>query len=367
MYYFAFDELPDCVFENLILDGAYLPEANFSRKALSNTSLRSATLDNVDFTEADLTGCDFTNVDFEKTKSIYSMRFSVDEKERRSFLYALYSDGKLRKWSLNNTRPVGTQSIELKSACSLGDSSYGLMLFQKNRISFIGKHGEKLEIIGGVHLSKMSGFFICDIKDGNVLIGNDKQRISLYSMKNKEKPFVIEDYQLEEGANAIINNNSHVLVYYDALGPRILSATENGTTETPFGAYLDRKSLGSIAATAVPQNFNNERQFRICVAYKGTKNGNLTLYGLDGSSGILTKISSYPCGRNIHLIQFAHPSLIAYTGQDGVIHVLKLEGFELTPDSELKLAITCSGAKIEGVQSRKQYDILKAHIGIEKD
>ncbi|MDR2999709.1 MAG: tetratricopeptide repeat protein [Fibromonadaceae bacterium] len=361
LYFSTWKELPDIDWSNLVLDNAYLPEADFTSKILIKTSLRNANLDNANFTRADLSGCDLTGVKFEETKDIYAMKIFIEDKP---YLYALYSDGKLRKWDMQTNRALELALLDTVTPANFSISSFGLLFFQKERVHFSHRPNDYIEIYGGVNHDENKVIF--DTRDEKILFSENNQ-LSYFDLKNES--YIFESYSITEQSRSIIVDDTYVIVYNDISGPRIVSTHEGSTVESCFIENLDKQNAKDI--TAISAISNDSGEVMICV---GNKEGCLAVYKLknidayiqNGNSHDIEKVDIYyhPSGKYyIKSICFWDLNCILYTGTDGIIHVLKTnEHGKLIKFTEWKLAVKCEGAIINGVKQEEQRKKLEYYL-----
>ena len=177
LYFNAWHELPEI--ENwcdLVLNNANLPTADFSNKALNRTLFRYANLDNVDFTNAVLSECDLTGVKFEETQDICAMSVITEDK---SYLYAIYSDGKLRKWDIYSVQNKYDELADFKAEPSIKMSLMNneLIIRHDRHLYFTRTINEQIETHNCVNYDKRTTVF--DIKENWVLFARNEV-ISLY-------------------------------------------------------------------------------------------------------------------------------------------------------------------------------------------
>lgn len=202
VYFKAWKQLPDIDWRNLVLNDAYLPEADFSNKNLSGSSLRYANLDNANFTNAILTGCDLTGVRFEETKDVIAMRFVSDD---RLYLYALYSDGKLRKWDIyneqNNKHIEVAKDLELAS--HIYSSRFGIIIYNNKNMFFIHNTEKDMKIQAIINYDK--SISVLDVKYDKILF-NKNNILSLFDLNSRE--YIFQNVNITTQSKAIITSES---------------------------------------------------------------------------------------------------------------------------------------------------------------
>ena len=357
LYFLAWKKLPNIDWHNLVLDNAYLPGADFSKKDLSNTSLKYACLDNADFTKAILKNCDLTGVRFDETEDIYSMQ-TVDRS-----LYVLYSDGKLRKWDFNSNRPKEIGEVEAKIITHINKTTVGLMFFQESRVLFTHKTDDVLEIHGGISHNVRTK--VLDFSEDKILYAHNNE-LSFYNLQTQKGLFT--KHTVTEDSKGIIVNDASFLLFNDNAGLRLVTMYNGELNEHCFSQDLEEPDNRDITAISIAPNKEIAGEFRICIS---NKTGNLALYHFSFEdsadrktvgSPVTKKIASYSCGKYIKSTCFLDFDQIVYTGIDGVIHVLKMNEYkELHETTQWRLAVNCKGAIIDGVKQQEQYEKLKAY------
>ena len=358
LYYATWKTLPDMSLSDLALDNAVLPEADFTGRNISKTTLRYANLDNANFTNADLTDCDLTGVRFDETKTVYAMRFFSEDK---SYLYALYSDGKVRKWDIYNNKHTEVDTFDIHSSANMDITDYGLLFFQKEKIIFTHRSEEGIKENGGVSFDENT--IVSDIYDNHILLVRHN-KIFFYNVK--EHLPIIEKLSAPENTKGVILDESTFLLYNDAVGLQIILPSSEDASIIHFDKELKRAAITEMTAFAIAPHSSEKSKCLICI---GTKQTELSLYSFDrttreadGDVCSLEKIASYQPGKYIKNICFLYSGMIAYTSTDGIIHVLSVDEYnELHEMASWRLAVKCRGATIDGVKQKEQHEKLKTY------
>jgi WD40 repeat protein len=366
IYFAAWKELPNIDnWTYLFLDNASLPEADFSSKNLTGTSLKYANLDNVNFTNTNLTDCDLTGVKFDETNEIQTMKAL----QYNGYLYVLYIGGKLRKWNIHDGSHKDV-STNFDAPSNIGISIWDLMFFEKNKIHFTHKTTEEgaLELRGGVQLHKDE--VVLDIVENNVLVTRSNQ-LSFHNLATDA--FVFENQPVSSLFKSVIVNDSSVLLFDNVNGLRLLIKDGNNEVHEKKLRVHDSndRSFEDVITMAVQLIRTDVGVFRVCLGYK---NHSLALYEfklseqqINEDTYYLKAIALHSCGQYIKNICFLSACKIVYTGIDGIIHVLTLNEFgELQEEPPWRLAIQCEGALVKGVKQEEQKVKLKEYGGIEQ-
>jgi uncharacterized protein YjbI with pentapeptide repeats len=367
IYFAAGNRLPDIAdWTHLVLDNARLPEADFSNKNLTGTSFKNANLDNVNFTGTNLTNCDLSGVQFDETNEIQTMKVLPTD---TTHLYVIYVGGKLRKWNINDNNHMDETKEDLDASLNMGASNFGLVFFEKDQIHFTRKTEKYLKLCGGVHHDK--AVVVLDIKGNNMLFTDNKQ-ISFYNLSTQSHIFK-KHSELSENivVNGVIVDDSSFLLFNDTAGLRLLSKNENNEIDEKKLLAEPKEHFEGITTMSVQLISSAEKSFRIGIGYK---NGNLDLYDFNLSEQkksedtyYLKKFASHNCGQYVKNTCFLPADQIAYTGLDGVIHVLWFNKLgDLQTEKQWRLAIQCEKAIVNGVTPETQKNKLIEYGGLEQ-
>lgn len=332
----------------LLLDNVVLSGMDLSGKDFSHSSMRYAHLDNADLTGCDLRGCDFTGVQFEKSGQLAS--FAVEPQE--GSLLASYRDGKIRRWAIDdgNTHLLAeTEQGYHRQMFLLSDGCEGV--WQSGSLKFWRRSAQRLAMAGFVSL--IDGARILDIGKINILVWQDGilylQNLStgtvLLKMEAPENllvcfftDYVFFVYRKGQGIEVFDLSRGEPTVSFLSEAPSVTALHVCRVTETEGVLILGFKD-GSIQSCSVKQSSENGQWEMTADGELTGENESVLSIDMDEFGGIYASVPSGALNR-----------------------YRKNESGELAFDKTYQLELKCSGAQIEGVHPKEQYDMLRQAI-----
>lgn len=368
LIFYAGYQLQGTDWSGLLLNNVVLSGRDLSGKDFSGSSMRYAHLENADFTGCNLCGCDFTGVQFEKSGQLSS--FAVDP--RGGELLVAYKNGKIRRWPLagGNSDLLAEMSLKEKNRIFLLEGGCEGIL-RSGSLRFWHRTPHALKMRGAVNLCDDTK--ILDIGKSSALIWKNETLclLNLHTGKvllEREVPETIQACLLTDEV-FFVHRKGRGVELIDSLGQETSQASENALRTSQASQDISRTSRGEMSCplpeersiTALNAFHLTETEGILTVGYK---NGSVRSYRVKRSSGERQwefREEAVSCGDGERILNVDADGIGGFYASipcGTVIRYRKNEQGELTAVKTYQLEFKCSGAQIEGVRPREQYEIL---------
>lgn len=337
--------LPGTDWSHLVLDNAFLSDADLSHKDFSGTSFRNAHLDNVDLTCTNLSNCDFTNVRLEESGSVSSIALS----ERESALFAYYADGNLRRWSLLSGQVQDTYHISEERSAKLFLLEEGReALADAEKLQFLTRTHEGIRPIGRAPYDDRA--YLLDVGP-EAVVSWKNGRLGIVDLLNNTQQ-VIEN--VPEGVRAVLITKQLLTVYYTDKKLAVFDLTNN------CDAYVVSDKEHEV--TAMRGCYISDNHFSLLL---GHRDGSLHLYQLTRNGE--TNNWNYNVITNTELVGdyivdvgfYQEDYFFCCTLKGNIVEFHRRSDGSLGIRKNYQLRIQCKHAILEGIFPISQYNILK--------
>jgi hypothetical protein len=328
-------------YSNLILNEANLNGVDLTGKNFSNTSLINAKLYNVNFTNADFTGADLTNAQFAETYKIVSISYYND------WIYALYDDKSVWKWSINNAGEIPTQIFIDKENPSV------IAVNSENNIALI-EQGKMRQAVFFDNASQVGCFKLND----SINVINVSKQTLLSEQDTDNNNFKYTIHNMDNTESFSIKTNQRLLCV--ALNTKTMLTYAN--SKLKINNTDDLLTIPNII-TLESCSLNDTENI---IAF-GSNIGLVSLSKLDfidnkWTLSKTTELSFSEINSKITHLVFADTNTLIVVVDNEKMYIIPLDNDHKSSGGKpmpLELKILCDGMKIVGLKSEKEYNRLK--------